>query len=294
MAPRPLPLSWPACRGRTRRASALASHRRPISAARTAPRLRIAEKAYEDLKVPASERGDIDKLAGSYGIIGKFRASFVTRDPSSAHVVKAIRERIRAVSRDHARPDLEDVVVKRVRHDDATGAWRAPTWWEATADTVWLCRAKRISDYPSEEALYDALADLHERGELLPTPKERALAVAEAVQDKALEALRVALAAAHDAPERWVEATVAGRGSIGAAVVISVEEEDGSWIERTVVVARRLTVSPGHDIPLAQRARLELSDPHGVAPMTAARQIPAGRALRDGEVPLVQEVIVEH
>lgn len=246
--------------------------------------------------MPVIERADIDALAARHGIIRTFRAAFMIAEPATAHVIDAVRKRI-GKERRVTGHSIEDQVIKRVRFDDASGAYRAATWWQRDAHTVWLCRVSRISDFTDEGALYRAFADQHARGLLLPTDVGRQTALTESVVEGALASLAEALNAAGAHPDRWVEAQdiTLPDGSnvpVGAAYIEIVEEADGSIQQRTLLAVRTIPIAGAHPAVVAQAARISLSDSRGPR-FEATYEIPVGRQRRPDEVPLRQELVLD-
>jgi hypothetical protein len=72
-----------------------------------------------------------------------------------------LREAIRA--RKGTGKEIREELILRIRVTDERGAWRSAVWHDDELNIVWLCRCLRISDYSSEDSLYEAYADMYVR-----------------------------------------------------------------------------------------------------------------------------------
>lgn len=184
------------------------------------------------------------------------------------------------------------MIVKRIRFDDSTGAWRAATWHDKEINTIWLCRALRISDFTSEEALYKHYGQMHVNGDLLPDPDELRAARDDAIRETVMAAFKEEIERARSDQDHWREVTVTHDNktvSVGAVWFFGVSEDCEVDEDRFIVVLRKPPAgSSAMNLPAV--AVQQLSDPRAKEKLGPASKVPAGRPLRQGEVPLYQRV----
>ncbi len=251
--------------------------------------------ACDDLDINLGKRGDLAALAKDYEVIDDFVDAYKSgAQQSGESPIREIRAEI-TKSKGGATP-LPDQMIVRIRFDGKSGAWRSAVWHDREHNVVWLCRCRRISDYSSEEALYEAYGSDYRTDPLriLPSEGERKLAAAIQYRDLVLGEIQRAAEKALSRQDEWIEAEITrpdGRRESVGAVYRWEDSEDGSVMgERFVAVVRKPAVPHTELDGWVALIMKDCSDPRAEVRLHPISQMPAGRKLRPGEIVLGQEI----
>jgi hypothetical protein len=114
--------------------------------------------------------------------------------------------------------------VFRIRTDNE----RAATWYDANSGVVWLLRILALSQFPTEPALYNHFRFLEQRGQLMPSDQEIALARGMHLLESMVGAISEQFNHAHADPSRWHDVAITAASGETMALghlYVSVDEE---------------------------------------------------------------------
>ena len=240
--------------------------------------LRIGETACSDLGI--SQPGENDDVGDQHPLLRKFIGTFT--DPA-------------AIDDGVPLAQMRGRGLYRIR----AGDWRGAVWADTSNGVVWLCRAVRLANYPSEAAAYDALEAIGHDG-IFPGEAESSDAQRDQFVAQALRAMRDAMQEAHELPNSWQPARMRGPGEgkdegkiIGRAYVEEIEVGDEVLTDRFVITVTRAPegVMPHEEWVKLVMARVFLPQ-EGEVDFVGPSSLPPGHELRPGpEIALAQNAL---